>query len=82
MIFVVATVALAAHGRLNAGFGQPLRIANADALRPSVGVTNQAAVALRLLRETTRLYQRQKCHQNVAEETTRKKHLHPKAVSA
>lgn len=47
---VVITVALAAHQRFNVRFGQPLGVADADVLRASVGVADQASIAFWLPR--------------------------------
>jgi hypothetical protein len=41
---VVVCITGAAHGRLDASFGKPLRVANTDVLRSAVRVVNQAAV--------------------------------------
>ena len=45
---VVVGVALAAHRGLDASFCQALGVANADVLRPSVGMVRQCAIPLRL----------------------------------
>ena len=45
---VVVTVAFAAHRWLNASFCEPFAVANADVLRPSVGMMDQGAIALGL----------------------------------
>lgn len=45
---VVIAVTLAAHGRLDAGLGQSLGVADADVLRAPVGVADQASIAFGL----------------------------------
>jgi hypothetical protein len=45
---VVVAVALAADRGLDAGLGEPLRVANTDGLRPAIRVMDQGIVALGL----------------------------------
>ena len=45
---VVVAVTFAAHRGLNASFCEPFAVADADVLRPPVGMVNQLAIALGL----------------------------------